>query len=113
MPRLNAAQCTRQFGVTPSIIHHVACNNFSISPFYRDCFDTYNLRYWQADYFLSKVKDGLLCDWSGECFLVVYHGTTRGKVLAAGRSQVALSFRAPREEFGLVPYVLVSLTENK
>lgn len=107
-PALNSAQLTQKYGVTRSVIHHVATNNFAISLFYADCFRTYKLLYWDAQYLLSRVRDGLL-EQDGVEYLVIYHRCTRGNVLAAKGSQVALSFRTAKRDFGLVPYVLVSL----
>lgn len=105
---LNAAQLSQKYGVTRSIIHHIAANNFNISNFYSDCFKRYQLLYWDSQYFLSRVVEGVVtCE--GKEFLVIYHRCTRGQVLAAKGEQVALSFREVAPEFNLPAYVLVGL----
>lgn len=110
---LNSAQLLQRYGVTRSIIQHIATNNFTIFPTYRDCFRTYHLLYWDAQYLLSRVRDGLLVvDQDSTEYLVIYHRCTRGQVLAAKGQQVALSFRSAKRDFGLLPCVLVSLAAN-
>lgn len=110
-PALNSAKLLQKYGVTRSIVHHIATNNFTISLNYADCFSTYRLLYWDSQYLLSKIVDGMLTADYKE-YLVIYHRCTRGQVLAAKGQQVALSFRAAKRDFGLVPYVLVSLAST-
>ena len=98
----------KTYGVPPSIIHHISVNNWTINPNYRDCFDIYYLLHWKAEYLLETVHNGELVIGKNK-FLVVYHRTTRGKLLASPNSQVAISFRKSKPEFGIPAYALVSL----
>ena len=91
-----------------SLIHHIATNNFSISPAYRQYFRPYHLLYWQAKYLLEQVREGAINLESGS-FIVIYHRCTRGQLLANPDSQVAISFRAPAQQFNVPAYALVSL----
>lgn len=106
---MSALSSIKKYGVQPSLIHHISSNNFRISDTFADCFYLYQLKYWEAKYFLSQVSEGTIKS-GGKEFVVIYHNTTRGKILAAAPdTQLALSFRAAQEDFGILPCVLVSL----
>lgn len=104
----------RKYGVPPSIIQHIAINNFRITQNYRDCFQRYYLLFWRADYLLDQIEQGALKLGFGaerKDWIVVYHKCTRGTLLGDKSAQVALSFREPQPEFGLPAYCLVSLPQ--
>lgn len=98
----------RAYGVPPSVISHIAINNWTIADSFKDCFDIYYLLHWQSQYLLEQIHDGAL-NITDNKFIVVYHRTTRGKLLSAPYNQVAISFRKAKPEFGIPAYCLVSL----
>ena len=103
-----ASEITQKWGVTPSIIHHISLNNFSISDYYRDCFSKYRLLYWSKHHFLKQLVAGVIAS-EGTDYIVIYHNCTRGKIISAHDfTQLALSFRAAHQEFNVPAYVLVS-----
>jgi hypothetical protein len=97
----------KKFGIPPSIIHHIAVNNFVVHPNYVDCFSKYFLLYWEGQYIVRECKDGQIRK-DGVDYLVIYHNCTRGMILNDPYSQYACSFREPQPEFGLCAYVLIS-----
>ena len=104
----NVIRAVQTHGVPPSIISHISVNNWTIHPSYRDCFDIYYLLHWQSKYILERISNGAL-EIGNYSYVVVYHRTTRGRLLAAPEKQVAISFRAAKPEFGIPAYALVSL----
>ena len=76
-------------------------------------FEKFFIRYWSKDYFLRvtslvSLYTGTL-PVEGREFVIIYHRTTRGKILEMkGSDQLALSFRAASKDYGLPAYVLVS-----
>lgn len=104
--------CIRSCGVEPTVVHHIAVNNFVIAPNFSHCFKRYFLLYWSPQHLISQIEGGTIKDSDGNSYIVIYHNTSRGKLLRAPQgSQVALSFREPRAEFRLAAYVLVSFIE--
>jgi hypothetical protein len=72
---------------------------------YQDTLETYQLLFWNKQYFFSEVQDGFLFR-NGVKYQVIYN-TPRGQILVSPASQVKLSFRKPIAGFGLGNYVLV------
>lgn len=107
-----ASQITQKWGVSPSIVHHISLNNFSIHQYYRDCFSKYRLLYWSKSHFMQRAVAGIV--ESEDCeYVIVYHNCTRGRVIQCAEfQQLALSFRAANPEFNLPAYVLVSIPQK-
>lgn len=105
----SAISAYQKHGVNRSVVKFLLTKSFSISSLFRDCFKRYYILYWRAEYFLHRTEGtaGLLTQ-DGLEYVILYHRTTRGKILHYQRKQVILSFREPQPEFGLPAYVLVS-----
>lgn len=70
-------------------------------------FDTYYLLYWRGTHLLEQIQAGLIEKYD-QAFKVVYHNNlTRGNIIESKDSQFALSFRAPKAEWGISPTVLI------
>jgi hypothetical protein len=63
---------------------------------HQDTLETYQLLFWNKQYFLSEVQDGFLFR-NGVKYQVIYN-TPRGQILVSPASQVKLSFRKPMKQ---------------
>ena len=108
---MSALEAISEYGVPPSIVHHIALNNWTITDAYRDCFSKYYLLHWNTGFMLNQVVDGMI-EHDGIDYIVIYHRTTRGQIvheLQTGyKKQVMLSFRKPQYVFELPAYVLIN-----
>lgn len=98
-------------GITRNQLASMCINLWKIPSDYQDLLDTYQLRSWNGNKFASEIHDGSIEFGASKTkYLVVYKETTPSQVCKA--SQIQLSFRAPLEEYGIPPYVLVRIVES-
>lgn len=115
---MSAITAQKKYGISPSVVHFIAMNCFSIHGHekklfsYRDCFSKYYLLYWSSKYFLEQMKEGTIIDSDGNLYHIIFkRGLTRGKLLGTDK-QLALSFRVVQPEFNIPNYVLVDSREG-
>ena len=83
-------------------------NSFSIPSQLQRYFSTYKLFYWRGEFILSKIESGTITK-DGIKYAVKFHrNLTRGQMLASKQNQFALSFRAPNEDWAILPVVIIS-----
>lgn len=70
-------------------------------------FDAYYLVFWKAKFVLDKMTNGTIARENITYQVRFMGGTTRGQLLESPHEQVSLSFRAPIQEFGILPTVLI------
>jgi len=99
------------YGIPKSMLLHLLKEFPAFPPNFQDTLESYYLLYWEPHYFLSQIKEGTLTH-NGKVFQVIYK---RGASPATIKSkeQIKLSFRAPKAEFDLPSYVLVTLSNQK
>jgi len=88
-------------GISKSMLRYVMQNQFAISStqIKDDCLIEYNLLYHDSDYFFPQIRDGMYRGYQ-----VIYKDSLSG---LKESPQLALSFRAAIDNYGLEKYVLV------
>jgi len=91
------------------VLTHIIKNTWSIGPEFQDCLSMYRLMVVPKDKFLKFFKFGQYTHPETRIpFDVVFHKTSRGKLLADdGIQEVMLSYRVAQPEFDIAPTVLV------
>lgn len=103
-----ASKAYRIHGVTPSILNFVLSRSETISHF-RDCLDTYYLKYWSGKYLIQEIKEGVIKADNRIYHIVFQKPLSRGQILLNHpNQQYKLSFRAAMEDFNLPAFVFIS-----
>ena len=78
---------------------------------YQDLYEQYFLIYWEPQHLKSQIREGCITRATQFKYQVQYHNCTPEQAFKS-TGQVALSFRAPKAETGLLPVVLVSCSRT-
>jgi len=87
------------FKLSKQDLHHALINSFSLREKYKKALAQYYLETWDSHRLKQEVKFGYI----GEYLVVFQHSPSE----LYRSSQVILSFRAVKEEFGIPKYVIV------
>lgn len=102
-----------KYNCTPSKIHHIACNFFSIRKEFSHCFQSYFILHYKAPIFLSQLEAGAIKK-DGKKYIVIFgEGASRGKILATPDCTVLVSFREAMPEFEVPPYAIVQIKSQE
>lgn len=96
-------------GITRTQLGKLLTSLFSFPSDYLDTLDNYYLLHWTGQYTTGKISDGKIRHQDTD-YSVIYQFCTPSSVRSA--KQVKLSFRTPKKEFALLPYVIVRIKED-
>lgn len=82
------------------------------APIVESEFSVYNLLYWSIKHTYHRIIEGMI-EYQGTRYRVIYKNITRGFLLQAinndcGAMQVSLSFRKPKDEWDIIPTVIIA-----
>lgn len=106
-----ACEAYKAHGIRRSLIHNMMLNAFHISHDIVDAsLSNYFVHHWTGRH-LEQLLSANVSLWRDEIeYSVVFHKTTRWN--AARAKEVAVSFRKAKEEYQLLPYVLVKVIKQ-
>ena len=97
------------YGITRTQLANLVTSLFHFPSEYQDTLDEYYLMHWTGQYFTGKLVNGIIRH-RDEDYSVIYQFCTPAKITKS--AQVKLSFRKPKAEFNLKPYVIVRILES-
>lgn len=106
----NTFKCLEKYKISPSKMRYMVDNLFYFSEAYRDCLDLYKLEIIPTDSFIQQLIEGTIfhADNPEILYQVIYHNTDPTKLARRQYyTDVKLSFRIAKPEFGIIPTVLV------
>ena len=103
----NSVEAYNQYGVSPNHLRFMIQNIFYFPTSYDDCLSSYFLHVIETREFVAHINEGMY-DTGDVSYQVIYHKTDPTKLLRRqDHTEVMLSFRLAKPEFGLIPTVLV------